>query len=275
MNHLLTQFFAFSETSTNTFLHAIFLGIVQGLTEFFPVSSSGHLELTQRLLGLTDLHHYVFFNLICHLGTLCALIYVFREDILQILKADRTRLLQILIGTLPLFPLALAVKPLKGLFDQPENLGFAFLITAGLLLAGIRLGAVIPSNLRWHRRWKDALTIGAFQALAIIPGVSRSGSTISAGRLLGWEPMEAIRFSFLLAIPAVLGGIALELLQLFREPAALSLVSPSTYLAGFAVSGFVGFFALHLMMRLATKDRFIYFVWYCLFIGIFTAIYFH
>lgn len=265
-------------SGTMSTLEALILGIIQGLTEFLPVSSSGHLELGQFFLGLTDLHHYILFDLVCHLGTLLAVIIVFFQQIKQVLVEDRTRLFQIVLGTLPLFPLVLLIKPIKALFDQPEYLGYCFLLTALLLYLGIRLGPLIEAR-RKPSRWNDALVIGIFQAVAILPGVSRSGATISAGRLLGWSSQDAIQFSFLLAIPAILGGVTLELLQLAtssQSPSSSSnIVGLPQYLLGFISSLVVGYIALCWMMKLAAKNKFQYFVWYCIFIGITTLVYFN
>lgn len=255
-------------------IEAIILGILQGLTEFLPVSSSGHLELGQHLLGLTNLDQFVIFNLVCHLGTLLALIIVFREQIQSALFSDRTRLLQIIIGILPLFPLLLILKPIKAMFNQPQYLGWCFLVTALLLYLGMRLGSVVPQEVRVQRRWRDPLIIGLFQAVAILPGVSRSGSTLSAGRLLGWPKQEAITFAFLLAIPTILGGITLELLQLYKGETTLPTVGWEPYFAGFLTSFIVGYFALRLLIRLAAKDKFIYFVWYCAALGVASLLYF-
>jgi undecaprenyl-diphosphatase len=251
---------------------AIILGIIQGLTEFLPVSSSGHLELFQTLLGLTDLNNYILFNLICHLGTLLALVIIFFESIKRAFQSSQ--FFQVVLGTLPLFPLVLILKPIKSLFDQPEYLGFFFLLTALLLYLGIRLGSIASQQTLDKRRWSDPLIIGVFQAIAILPGVSRSGATISAGRLMGWNQQDAITFSFLLAIPAILGGITLESVQIYRDPISVD-IHWMTYLAGFMTSFVIGYFALKLLMRLAAKDKFIYFVWYCLFIGIVTILYFN
>jgi undecaprenyl-diphosphatase len=260
-------------------LEAVILGIIQGLTEFLPISSSGHLELGQLLLGLKNLDHYVLFNLVCHLGTLLAIFLVFADQIRAVFKTDRTRLYQILLGTLPLFPLVLLIKPLKALFNQPQYLGFCFLFTALLLYAGIRFGSVVPDfSKRERHRWRDALFIGLFQAVAILPGVSRSGSTISGGLLLGWKQQEAITFSFLLAIPAILGATVIELWQVLKSSQTnleIPLIGWVEYAAGFLTAFGVGYLALQFLIKLAAKNKFIYFVWYCLIIGIGTILYFN
>jgi len=251
---------------------AILLGIIQGLTEFLPVSSSGHLELGQYLLGMRDLHQFILFDLICHLGTLCAIVYVFLPQIKHSFS-NQTRLMQIVIGTLPLFPLVLILKPIKSLFNQPEYLGICFLITAAFLFAGTYFHLRIRKS---SSSWKDPLTIGLFQAVAILPGISRSGATISAARLLGWQKEEAIQFSFLLAIPTILGGTALEVAQFILHPAAPTAALTATQIfAGFLTSFFVGCFALKLLIRMMNQDKWIYFAWYCLFLGIVTTLNFN
>lgn len=251
---------------------AIFLGIIQGLTEFLPISSSGHLELSQYLLGFEQLHRYVFFNLICHLGTLFAIFYVFASQIKQAF-IQRERTWQILLGTLPLFPLVLILKPIKAVFDQPQYLGWCFLLSALFLFLGsfYQLKS-IPD--RSKLRWKDVLTIGLFQAVAVLPGVSRSGTTISTARLLGWQKEEAMTFSFLLAIPAILGGITLESIQLFKSTST-SFLNPSALFWGFATSFLTGCLALWLLKRIMLRDGWHYFAWYCLAIGLLTTAYFY
>ncbi len=254
-----------------TFINAIILGIVQGLTEFLPVSSSGHLTLMQALLGMKNLHEYVVFDLVCHLGTLLAIFCVFYRSIYELVTENRRLFWQISLATLPLFPLVLLIKPIKSLFNQPELLGFFFLITAFLLWCGIRFAGAKADP---KASFRDALLIGTFQAFAILPGVSRSGSTVSAARLLGWSYEEALRFSFLLAIPAILGGVAIETLQLLKNETAVS-IGLAPYLAGFLTSFIFGLGSLFLLLKLAAKNKFMYFVWYCLFLGVTTLIYFN
>lgn len=257
-------------------IEAIILGIIQGLTEFLPVSSSGHLQLGQHFLGLSNLNEYIIFDLICHLGTLLAIFFIFWKDILLNIKS-KTSLKRLFVAILPLFPLLLILKPIKSLFNELQYLGFFFLITAFLLFLGMRFSSQqAPEKLK-NRKWRDPFIIGMFQACAILPGVSRSGATISSARLLGWNTHDAISFSFLLAIPTILGGTLLELITLFRKPNELSIPSISweQYLAGFLTSLIVGYFALILLQKLAAKQKFMYFVWYCTILGIGTIIYFN
>ena len=251
-------------------LEAIFFGIVQGLTEFLPVSSSGHLQLSQYFLGLENLKNFILFDLICHLGTLVAIVAVLYP---QIKAMDRNRFRQVILGTLPLFPLVLLLKPIKVLFDAPQYLGFFFLFTALMLSMGIKFGCNKNPQLLTKHKWRDALVIGIFQAVAVLPGISRSGSTISGARLLGWNQQEAVTFSFLLAIPAILGGTCLEVLQLMRHP--LPTLSLTQYFIGFITSFGIGYFALSWTKRLATQNKFFYFAWYCFILGIATVFYFY
>jgi undecaprenyl-diphosphatase len=249
-----------------TSLEALILGIIQGFTEFLPVSSSGHLELGQYFLGLSDLHQYVLFDLVCHLGTLLSILCVLYKPM------DRKRFFQIMLGTLPLIPLVFFLKPIKSTFDQPQYLGYCFLFTAALLFLGTKKNTETqPKPLR------DPLLIGLFQAIAILPGISRSGSTISAARFLGWTRQEAVLFSFQLAIPAILGGVGIEFLQLLRsiDPIASTSVGMGHYLIGFLSSFLTGWLALMLLMKLMLQDKLIYFVWYCLALGIACILFFN
>lgn len=256
---------------------AIILGTIQGLTEFLPVSSSGHLELGQIFLGFTDLKRYILFDLVCHMGTLMAILWFFFPQIKASLTSDTTRLRQVILGTLPLFPLVLILKPIKAVFDQPEYLGYCFLLTALLLTIGSRFSLKPASMQSLRRRLGDPLTIGLFQAIAILPGVSRSGSTISAARVLGWEKEDAISFSFLLAIPAILGGMTLEILSLAfssHPHESQAAIDPTAFFMGFFTSFIVGWFSLKLLVLLTIQNQWRYFIWYCLALGIATTFYF-
>lgn len=248
---------------------ALLLGVIQGLTEFLPVSSSGHLALAQYLFGFEHLQNFIFFNLVCHLGTLVTILYVFFQAIKECVLQGKGAI-ALLLGTLPLFPLVLVMKPLKGLFDQPQFLGPCFLVSALFLFAGIYL------RLPLHGSKRDALTIGLAQAVAILPGISRSGATVSAARILGWQKEQAITFSFLLAIPTIVGGMVLEVWQIARSSSsALPEIDPLSYITGFVTSCLVGFFSLRLTIRAINNNQWGAFAWYCLFVGITTTIYFN
>lgn len=257
-----------------TNFEAIFLGIIQGLTEFLPVSSSGHLTLFQALFGYKDLEQYVAFDIVCHLGTLLAIFIVFYEAIWNAIVKNWGTVGQVVLGTLPLFPLVLLLKPIKALFDQPQLLGFFFITTALLLYLGITLRQPLSKKKLEHKKWRDACVIGLFQAFAILPGVSRSGSTLSGARMLGWNVDDALTFSFLLAIPAILGGALVETAEVYFS-GAVAPIPLSAYLLGFITSFVVGWGALLLLKQLAPKRQFMYFVWYCLAVGIFSLVYFN
>lgn len=256
-------------------LEAIILGIIQGITEFLPVSSSGHLILFQSLFGITDLDHYILFDLVCHLGTLVAIVIVLSGQIKDILLYDRKKIVWVILGTLPLFPLVIILKPIKAIFNQTEYLGFFFLLTALFLYLGKRFG--------WQRqnshdtRMRDSVLIGISQAVAILPGVSRSGTTISAARILGWSAADAFVFSFLLAIPAILGGTTLELYSLFFSSKGSSehTLTWVQYASAFFTSFVFGWGSLLILKKLALNDKLHYFAWYCVLIGIFSLYYFN
>jgi len=254
----------------------ILLGIIQGITEFLPVSSSGHLTLGQLLLGLQDPSSYIVFDLVCHLGTLVAILAVFRQEIFSIMRGNVREAWRIIVGTLPLFPLLLVLKQVKNAYDTPELLGLFFLITALLLYLGMRLR--LPSPKRpWRTLGADPFAVGIFQALAVLPGISRSGSTISAAHMLGWTRKEAVAFSFLLAIPAILGGSVLEIYKLFAEEqvSAAHHIGMGEYFLGFVLSATVGWVALRLLIRMVLQDKLMVFVWYCGLLGLACLWYFN
>ena len=244
---------------------ALLLGIVQGLTEFLPVSSSGHLILFEHLLGLKDLSQFVLFDLICHIGTLGAIFIVLRKEI-QITLRDPQKLKQLGLALLPLFLLVPLTKKIKGVFDHPEWLGYGFLLTAFILFLG-NYFADKPKRSA-ETSLKSAFYIGIAQCFAILPGVSRSGTTISAARLLRWSPYQAVVFSFILSIPTIFGGITLELIKAFNSIEPLPAVSSSAYFSGFLSSLVVGYFSLQLLIRIVGTAKFQIFSWYCAGLGI-------
>lgn len=256
-------------------LDAILLGIIQGITEFFPVSSSGHLKLFQYFLGLKNLDRYILFDLVCHLGSLIAILILFWDKIVYVIKQDRIKILQAFVALLPLIPIFFGLKTIKNIYNQPQYLGFFFLTTSWILFAGIHWGFTKRPERMAKTRWSDSFMIGVFQALAVLPGISRSGSTISAARLLGWSREEAIFFSFFLSIPTIIGASAYEVYTHCKDGTLLNSGVPFTsYLLGFITSFVAGYFALRYLIQLLKQDKFIYFVWYTLAIGIATVLYF-
>lgn len=237
---------------------ALILGLVQGLTEFFPVSSSAHLRLAKWLLGIQDGEHLLPFDLFCHFGTLLALLWYLRKDVWKILSSFRSIALYFL-ALIPLIPAYFLLSPLRKAVSHPAYLGFALIFTAFLLFS-----ATLRKETKLEKKWKDVLCIGLMQTLALVPGISRSGSTISAARLLGWNWLDAARFSFLLAIPTILGG---EILELMKHGIHLG-ASPSCYIGGFTSSLLCGLLSVRFVFAIYEKERVAPFAWYCLILGI-------
>jgi undecaprenyl-diphosphatase len=241
-----------------TVFQAILLGAVQGLTEFLPVSSSGHLVLFQKIFGISE--PTMFFDTLVHGGTLLAVFVVLRRDIWAILR----RLIQpltgyLILGTIPAVIVALAFSDaIEGAFQSGAFLGFAFLITS-LILACAEILAKRVKVLKGkaEMNWLDALIIGVLQAIAIIPGVSRSGSTLSASLARGLDRDFAARFSFLLSIPAILGALLLQIKDLAGSagPAGTipATVGPLPLLAGTLTAAVVGFFAIKFMLKIVRE----------------------
>jgi undecaprenyl-diphosphatase len=241
---------------------AVILGIVQGATEFFPISSSAHLQLARKLLGVQE--PPVLFDLACHLGTLFALLLFFRKDLLALVR-KRTSLLPICLALVPLLPAYILLKPLRELASQPHLLGYFLLATGAILTLGRKSKSQGSKN-----RVKDPLLIGSAQALALLPGISRSGSTIAAARLLGWELQDAVRFSFLLSIPAIAGGLGLETVKAVRKGISSELLLPC--LVGGIVAFCVGQTVIGFAMKWLKGGKLPVFSWYCLGLGTLTLL---
>lgn len=255
-----------------TIFTAIILGIVQGITEFIPVSSSAHLRLAKWFLGIPDGEYLLYFDLICHSGTLLALIFFLRRSILDILKKP-VMMMPFLVALIPLVPAYFLLKPLRLAASEPKFLGWALLITSAMLFIADRFSRTPLLTHTQHKerasKWRDVLFIGAAQTMALIPGISRSGSTIAAARSLGWDWVEAAKFSFLLAIPAVLGGQLLETIKIFRGEGMLYSLPWEIYAAGFATSFAVGIFSVRFVFWVYKRGTVNPFAWYCLGIGLF------
>lgn len=254
-------------------LEALLMGILQGLTEFLPVSSSAHLKLTKLLLGLEDRESLVVFDLVCHLGTTCALLLFLRDDLLNLLRSQRKKIWLILIALLPLFPFYFLLKPLRDWASQTPLLGYFLIVTGLILFAGQKFRYRRIQSDTFGEKVKDALWIGTLQATALIPGISRSASTISCAQVLGWEAKEAVRFSFLLSIPTIMGGNSLELLKLTLHQEQIPISIFSCILA-FIASLSVGFVVIRYAVRFLEKGNLKPFAWYCLILGTLTTLYF-
>jgi len=248
-------------------IDALILGSLQGLTEFLPISSSGHLVLGQRLLGLSLPGN--FFEVLVHLGTLCSILVVFRKDILDLIrsiKSEETKklILALIFGTLPAVIIGLTMKTeIDQLFSHP------FAVSYSLIMTGIWLIMI-----KWFMNnnaditLKNGFLIGCAQAIAIIPGISRSGATIGTAMLLGISPEKAARFSFLLAIPVIAGAGLLTALDV--NPTHIANLSGGSILTAFMSSFLVGWVALAWLMKLISKGQFHWFGLYCMAIGIFS-----
>lgn len=252
----------------NENLEAIILGIVQGLTEFLPVSSDGHLELAKWLLGEDKSASESFLmTVILHFGTALAIVWVFRKSILDILKnitspASKKFILLTLISMIPAVIVGVGFeKEMTALFDKKIILVGLLLCINGIVLT---VSDFLPGGNRPITPWK-ALSIGIAQAIAILPGISRSGSTISTSVGLGIDRKEAAHFSFLIVIPLIFGKIAKDVLD---GTMANAQTKATPLIIGFVVSFLVGVLACSLMIRIVQKAKLRYFGFYCIFIGI-------
>jgi undecaprenyl-diphosphatase len=264
---------------------AIFLGAVQGLTEFLPVSSSGHLVLFQKLLGISG--PTLFFDTLVHGGTLIAVFIVLWRDIWSILR----RIIQpltayLILATLPAVAAALAFgDAVEEAFSSGSFLGFSFLATSVLLV----LAEFFSKKTRFLKGkgemdWLDALVIGILQAAAIVPGLSRSGATLSGALSRGLRRDFAARFSFLLSIPAILGALILQIKDLLAGGPAESLAEGGAagsaaaaganslaalpLIAGTLSAALVGFFAIRIMLRIVRERSLLGFAAYTGLLGI-------
>ena len=243
-------------------IEAIILGIIQGLTEFLPISSSGHLVLTESLLGVT-------FELVLHIGSLAAVLIYFRRQLWKLASSvfkpemvrERRIILYLILGTIPIVLGGLfLIEFIREAFSSPAQTS-AYLFVTGIILFSTRFAR------QEHKRINipSALFIGVAQIMALLPGISRSGTTISAGMIAGVEPAEAAEFSFLLSIPAILGALVLK----YRD---LTNIDPSLivqYATGTTVSFVFSLLAVYLVLRVVRRGKFIYFSYYCFAAGAF------
>jgi undecaprenyl-diphosphatase len=253
----------------------LFLALIQGLTEFFPVSSSGHLVIFQNLFGFKE--PQIFIDLMLHLGTLLSLFVFLRKDLKEIIlsffrfclrpnqyKSDpNLRLLfALFLGTIPIALMGYFLSGFfESLFGSLRAVGISLCMTGGFLLL-TKTAKKRKMNLISH-----PVIIGLLQGMAIVPGFSRSGFTIGGALLLGWEEDQAARFSFLLSIPAITGA---SLFHLFRVDAASQ--DWTLILAGVLMAAVSGYVALKYLTILVKRNKFYYFSFYCFFVGSLTLV---
>ena len=263
-----------------TYLKAFLLGLVQGVAEFLPISSSGHLAIARNLLnmeGAGDIPE--FFDVLLHLGTLISICIVYWRDIRAMVRetlaffrsprlpAEQRRkqfpaarmVLMIVLATLPLFLILPIHDRVEQLYGHTFFIGFMLVLTGFLLFVADQM----PKGTRTEKtmRVRDALIIGVCQAVATIPGLSRSGTTIAAGMATGLDRRFAVRFSFLMSLPAVLGANILALVKAAQAGFDVSLLP--AYLIGTLVAMVSGVAAIGLVKRLTSKGRFGVFSYYC------------
>lgn len=244
-------------------LDAIFWGLIQGLTEFLPVSSSGHLVLIPALFGRPgpDLAT----NAMLHLGTLAAVLVYYRSDIALMAKFDkpaRRLITLIVIGTVPVAILGLLFEDeIEELISEPRKVAFMLIVTGVVLLATtqLRLGDRTLKSIEP----RDSILIGFAQALALIPGISRSGMTISTGLARGVERTDAARFAFLLGIPVIAGAGLFQMAEAIQQGESI----PGTVWVGVVVAGLSGYAAIAILLRLLTRVGLAPFGLYCVTFG--------
>jgi len=244
-----------------TYLDSIILGIVQGLTEFLPVSSSGHLVLTEALLGVVS--DDITFEIVVHLASLLAVLIYFRHSILRLLQSvvrphmieERRMIVFLVVGTIPAGVVGVLFRDFFERAFSDAFMAAVFLLVTGAILLTTRFVKAGDKKVTGVR----SLLIGCGQAVAILPGVSRSGSTISAALLLGVRPEVAAEFSFLLAIPAIGGAAILQTKELMNLNPALF----GPYAVGFVTTFLFSLLAVYAVLSVIRRGRFAYFAYYC------------
>lgn len=257
-----------------TALQALLLGIIQGLTEFIPISSTGHLLIAQELLHIPPGDTTFAFLVIVQLGTLISLVVFFWRDLLQLIKAFFARPFStqenrlawyIIIATIPaLLAGYLFKEAVKSLFNTPLLEAGIRLLTAAVLMAAAEFFSKRSRQID-AMTWLDALVIGLFQILAVFPGASRSGTTISGGMFRNLDRPSAARFAFLLAIPVMLAAGAFEMLDVLKLPDLSSFIL--VLLVGFAAAAVVGWFAVRWLLGYLNRHTLYVFAIYCAVVG--------
>ena len=266
----------------SAYLEAVGLGALQGVAEFLPVSSSGHLVIARALVDQAtgrafDAEANQLLVVVLHLGTLGSILWSYRRDLWS-LAADRGYVCKVVLATLPL--VAVAFSPLKDRleesFRRPDVAGACLLLTAALLLAGQwlavwlereRIGAGRADPTDGAVTFPSAIAVGLFQTLALLPGVSRSGSTIAGALVSGVGREEAVRFSLMIGVPAIAGAGLLEAKDVVESGVSLSALPVGPLLVGAGVSFAVGLGAISLLRKAVANDRLHWFAAYCAAVG--------
>ena len=274
-----------------TISSAILLGIVQGVAEFLPISSSGHLAILQNLFALSAGEDHLFFDVLLHLGTLISICVCYWGDIVAMVRevfivlrggrrADGTPVqgnlgaarlfMMIVVGTLPLFLVLPINDKVEELYYITPFIGVALLLTGCMLFVSDKMtpGKRTEKNMRF----RDALVIGLCQRVATLPGLSRSGTTITAGIATGLDRNFAMKYSFLLSLPAVLGANLLSFIKTIGSESIDASLIPA-YLIGMLAAMLSGIAAISLMKLIAKKSKFGWFAYYCWGAGVLTIIF--
>ncbi|MFO7997886.1 MAG: undecaprenyl-diphosphate phosphatase [Bacteroidales bacterium] len=256
-----------------SWIEALILGLVQGLTEFLPVSSSGHLELGSALFGLTNPDDNLRFSIIVHGATVLSILVVFRKDIIAIIREvlrfqwnEETRFAALLlVSAIPVGIAGLLFEESIGSFfgGRVVFVGYMLLVTAGLLFL-----TRFATQEKKELTFLHAIIIGAAQTIAILPGISRSGATISMALFLGIDREKATRFSFLMVLVPIVGATFMEIRDLSAQSAGTDAVALTPLLTGFVAAFLSGLFACSWMIRLVKQGKIVYFSIYCLVVGL-------
>ena len=267
-----------------TYLLSILMGIIQGVAEFLPISSSGHLALFQTFFGMENVEEkYMFFTVLLHFGTLVSVCVVYWRDIAEMIREfflgiaalagkdngappppARRMVMLIIIGTLPLFVMIFLRDAVNRLFSNSIMVSCALLVTGFVLFFSDRMAK--GRKTARNATITDALIVGCGQALAVIPGLSRSGTTISVGMLRGFDRSFAVRYSFLLSLPAILGANVLEIKDAVE--AGINVEELPMYIVGVVIAAVVGYFSIRLVKSLSDKGKFGKFAYYCWAVGL-------
>ena len=270
------------------YLFSIAMGFLQGVAEFLPISSSGHLTLFQYFFSPDQNPEELdmLFTILLHFGTLVSVFVYYWQDIIDMIREfflgisdllsrkgshqgrppeARRLVLMIIVGTLPLFAVLLVKDTVDAAFSNVTFVSVALIATGFLLFFSDRMAKGRKNGRTATIR--DALLVGCAQAVGTLPGISRAGSTISAGMLCGFDRTFAVRFSFLLSLPAVLGANILEIADAVKA-GGVDVSKLPMYLVGMVVAGVVGYFAIRLVNLLANKGKFGAFAYYCWAVGV-------